>query len=133
MVDIVWQKWFELGNFRIDSEHRVFLDLIMGLSHDHRAAIATDKLARSLREIHKYAEFHFLSEENMMIDIGYPQMEIHATEHAKLLQVLDRNIARLMAGEDILEEFLTFLYEWFSDHTIGTDYRLTQYISEHQG
>ena len=48
-------------------------------------------------------------------------------------QVLERNISRLMGGEDILEEFLTFLYEWFSEHTIGTDYRLTQYISEHQG
>jgi hemerythrin len=133
MVEIVWQKWFELGNFRIDSEHRVFLDLIMGLDRDHKAGIAADKLARSLREIHKYAEFHFLSEENMMIDIGYPQLEIHAAEHTKLLQVLERNIARLLAGEDILEEFLTFLYEWFSEHTIGTDYRLTQYISEHRG
>jgi hemerythrin len=61
MVEIVWQTWFELGNHRIDSEHRVFLDLIMGLNHDHQAGIAADKLARSLREIHKYAEFHFCS------------------------------------------------------------------------
>ena len=129
MVEIVWQKWFELGNFRIDSEHRVFLDLIMGLNHDHQAGIAADKLARSLKEIHKYAEFHFLSEENMMIDIGYPQLGLHAAEHAKLLRALERNIETLLAGEDVLEEFLTFLYEWFSDHTIGTDYRLTQYIA----
>ena len=129
MVDIVWQKWFELGHFRIDSEHRVFLDLIMALNQDHKAGIAAGKLARSLKEILKYAEFHFLSEENMMIDIAYPQLELHAAEHAKLLQALARNIDRLMAGEDVLEEFLTFLYEWFSDHTIGTDYRLTQYIA----
>ena len=133
MVDIVWQKWFELGNFRIDSEHRVFLDLVMELNRSHEAGIAPDKLARSLREIHKYAEFHFLSEENMMIDIAYPQMDLHAAEHAKLLKTLEQNIAQLMAGEDRLEEFLTFLYEWFSDHTIGTDYRLTQFIANHPG
>ncbi|TAN60060.1 MAG: hemerythrin [Magnetospirillum sp.] len=129
MVEIVWQSWFELGNFRIDSEHRVFLDLIMGLNHDHGAGIAADKLARSLKEIHKYAEFHFLSEENMMIDVGYPQRETHAAEHAKILHVLEANMDKLIKGDDILDEFLTFLYDWFSEHTVGTDYHLTQYIS----
>lgn len=133
MVEIIWQTWFELGNFRIDSEHRVFLDLIMGLNRDYQAGIAADKLARSLREIHKYAEFHFLSEENMMIDLDYPQRDSHVAEHHKLITTLEKNIATLLSGQDVLEEFLTFLYDWFSEHTVGTDYRLAQYIATKSG
>ncbi|WP_173983717.1 bacteriohemerythrin [Magnetospirillum sp. SS-4] len=133
MVEIVWQKWFELGNFRIDSEHRVFLDLVMGLNRDFKAGLTPEKQARSLREILKYAEFHFLSEENMMIDIGYPDRQIHTEEHRKLLATLEASIRRLNAGEDILDEFLTFLYEWFCEHTVGVDYRLAQFIAARPG
>lgn len=133
MVEIVWQKWFELGNFRIDSEHRVFLDLVMGLNRDHYAGITPEKQARSLKEILKYAEFHFLSEENMMIDIDYPDRKIHEDEHRRLLARLEGSVARLNAGEDILDEFLTFLYEWFCEHTVGIDYRLAQFIAARTG
>ncbi|MDO8605970.1 MAG: hemerythrin domain-containing protein [Phaeospirillum sp.] len=133
MAEIIWQSWFELGNYRIDAEHRVFLDLIMGLNRDHKAGIAADKLARSLREIHKYAEFHFLSEENLMIDVAYPQRDLHVAEHAKILHALETSVAKLVKGEDILDEFLTFLYDWFSEHTVGTDHQLTRYIAARTG
>jgi hemerythrin len=131
MVEIVWQKWFELGNLRIDSEHRVFLDLVMALNHDFTRGLTPEKQARSLREILKYAEFHFLSEENMMIDIDYPDRDIHVAEHRRILSTLEDNVRRLNDGEDILNEFLTFLYEWFCEHTVGIDYRLAQFITAH--
>jgi hemerythrin len=38
-----------------------------------------------------------------------------------------------MSGQDILDEFLTFLYEWFTEHTVGTDYQLAQYITARSG
>jgi len=73
-----WDHRYELGNERIDAEHRIFLGLIVDF---HDAAIqgaSKDKLIRILNEISKYAEFHFVSEENIMTEYHYPEQKYHA-------------------------------------------------------
>lgn len=57
---------------------------------DLRQGLPKTKLIRIIREIAKYADFHFVSEENIMADCNYPDLEQHAALHRRLLnQVQD--------------------------------------------
>jgi hemerythrin len=67
------------------AEHRIFQGLIIDF-HDARSqGSATDKMIRIFKEISKYAEFHFVSEENLMIDYHYPEQVQHVQMHRRLL------------------------------------------------
>jgi hemerythrin len=79
-------------------------------------------------EVLKYAEFHFLSEENLMEDVRYPHIAEHRQEHQQLLTRLSELIHLSLHGEHNLRDIASFLFSWFSTHTTQVDQRLTAYI-----
>ena len=129
MRNIVWDKKFELGHEKIDFEHRIFLDLIRScslLDEDRQRS------SRLLREVEKYADFHFLSEENLMLDINYPDYEEHRAEHEYLLAQLKEKCFEYKHHDIELSELTGFLFEWFALHTTQVDAKLTRYIKTQQ-
>lgn len=128
MVNIEWKQSFELGHPRIDAEHRIFLDLIQAISRFEAEHASPERVAGTILELLKYAEFHFVSEENLMQDVGYPDIESHRQEHRILLARLADNIAEARAGHKNMEEMAGFLYDWFSHHTLHVDMQLIRYL-----
>lgn len=127
MINIQWDKKFELGHERIDFEHRIFLDLIKsasGLKSDKERAL------RLLKEVEKYAEFHFISEENLMLDMEYPEYSSHKAEHQMLLATLKEKTFEYRHDQLSLEDLSDFLFQWFALHTTQIDSQLTQYINQ---
>ena len=121
-----WDKKYEVGNVRIDFEHQIFLDLIktVHLARD----FPKDRQRRLLAEVEKYAEFHFLSEENMMIDTGFPDRSYHTQEHNQLLAVLKNKIYEFEYEDLSVESTLDFLLEWFALHTSQVDKKLAEHL-----
>jgi hemerythrin len=124
-----WTDGFELGHRRIDAEHRIFMRLLEEFEERvERSAPLTD-LRRTLREIQKYAEFHFVSEENIMEELGYPGTQAHRRIHEELLALLDRRIKALGDGSLAARELLHMLADWFSVHTAEEDAKLVEHIN----
>ena len=67
-----WDDIYKLGNVKIDAEHRIFLELIIEFQEAVVQSRSKDKLITIVKEISKYAEFHFLSKENIMAEYNYP-------------------------------------------------------------
>lgn len=130
MIDIKWDHKFEVGHERIDHEHQVFVDLIRSVSLEGERHCPKDKGMRILHEVQKYAEFHFVSEENIMLDVGYPDYPAHHEEHQGLLRRLDEEAHRYYCDEIGLDGLANFMFEWFALHTTAADRRLTQYIAQ---
>lgn len=131
---IRWEGKYDVGHQRIDFEHRIFLDLINSYRLKLEEGAGRDALFRILREIVKYAEFHFVSEENIMAECAYPELEHHAELHTKLLNEVEAKISELAASSmDGVEPivFYTFLIDWFIHHTVETDKKLADYIHQH--
>lgn len=82
---IHWEKELELGNDLIDTQHRILVLLCRKLD----IAIKTQQSEQTVRwimqELKKFTEFHFVSEENLMYEIGYPGVSDHALIHTELL------------------------------------------------
>ena len=78
---IDWNQKYDLGVEDIDFQHHFFLNLINRLAKDLLELDNTDYQLSLISELNAYANFHFISEENMMRRANYPELEIHQKHH----------------------------------------------------
>ncbi len=123
-----WDQKYELGHERIDAEHRIFLGLIVDFHEAASQGKSKDKLIRTLKEISKYAEFHFVSEENIMVDCHYQEQPQHAHLHDILLSEVKDKLSQFVRDEIGAEEVFDFLFSWFAIHTSNEDKKLVGYL-----
>ena len=128
-MQMAWDKKYEVGNERIDFEHHIFLDLVTSFSDKIAQGASKEQMLRLLKEIGKYADFHFTSEENMMIDSSYPDMDRHAELHALLIADLHDITGRFSSEHLAAKEVFDFLFQWFALHTSQEDKLLALHIN----
>lgn len=128
METMKWDSTFEVGDEKIDAEHRIFFGLIQNFIDELNDRHEPARLLRRLREIQKYAEFHFVSEQNLMIEIGFPEVDGHTALHAALLEKLGAASADLRHDSAAYTKFVIFLLEWFSFHTLTEDRKIVDYL-----
>jgi len=121
---IHWEKQLELGNDLIDTQHRMLVLLCRRLD----IAIKTKQSEQTVRwvmlELKKFTEFHFISEENLMHEIGYPGVHEHALIHADLLLQLDMMLAKISHHKEFPEDMLYFLNKWLLKHVVTEDLKI---------
>ena len=125
-----WDPKYELGQEKIDFEHRIFMNLVIEFKKATDNKVSNEKLFRILQEVAKYAEFHFLSEENLMIEHGYPDIEAHAKLHSHLLAELRDCLFQLRHGTIQADKVFDFLFHWFAFHTSTEDKKLVGFIDK---
>ncbi|HPH16147.1 MAG TPA: bacteriohemerythrin [Bacteroidales bacterium] len=126
---IVWNSSYETGISEIDNEHKVFVSIIQRLE---TAIAAQDKVQvmNIIEELLKYADFHFTSEENIMIREEYPDYQWHKRIHERLLIEL-RDKIHIMKYEFIdLDLLLKFVIAWFNGHTREEDKKISAYVAQ---
>lgn len=124
---IEWDPSYEIGIARVDFEHRIFADLINDLARRVKERRDRLSITRTLREVMKYADFHFLSEENLMEECAYPGFREHKELHRELQRTLKEKAIALAAGQDNPDDLLNFLVVWFLQHTVHEDRRIAIY------
>lgn len=129
MTALKWSSSFDLGVERIDFEHRIFLGLIQAYVEAVKSSAERERLRRMIKEIRKYAEFHFLSEENLMLDVGYPDYHNHHDLHKYLLAQLEDFGHDIAVGARSYEQLGDFLFEWFALHTTTVDKHIADFIA----
>lgn len=83
-----WLASFELGDPRIDGEHRALMDCANDLCLLARAMPPPETLRRAGRELIALVEVHFESEEALFPLIGYTRRQAHVREHLLLMDTL---------------------------------------------
>lgn len=126
---LTWNHKYELGHDRIDSEHRIFLSLICDFQMAMEQGLPKTKLIRIIREIAKYADFHFVSEENIMVDCNYPELEQHAAHHRLLLNQVQDYTNQFSLDEIQAPQVFEFLFNWFALHTTSEDKKLVGFVN----
>ncbi len=125
-----WQDKYSIGVEGIDLEHKNLLASVNKLL----CAQNMDKaiILKLADEVVLYAEFHFLSEENVMYLLKYPDISDHTEEHRNLIKQLKNKRKHLDESLDCLQEFVNFLIRWFVDHIQTTDRQLGEYIKAYK-
>jgi len=117
-VRVQWGPRYEVGIEVIDGQHRHLLELINRLQDALCAGSEIEQLVESLRELVRYTEHHFATEERLMDEVG-ASAERHRGEHQHLLEGLMRFTVRLDTAS--VSESSHFLQDWLFRHIDEVD------------
>jgi len=128
MKEISWDDKYAIGIEEIDRQHMDFVKLLRRFNSGLQKGITVAVQLRILRELLKYADYHFTSEENIMILIKCPHLPIQQAEHANLLNALEHRVDDHRRAPDRGEQVSDFLYDWFVSHTQIEDRKIAAYV-----
>ena len=129
-IDIQGDKKFEVGHPRLDHDHHIFLDLIRNVSQASERQEPKEWCMRLLREVKKFADFLFFSEENIMLRTGYPDYAEHQQKHVELLVRLEDRMDAYASDRINLDAVVVFMFDWFAMHTTQSDKKLGKYLEK---
>jgi hemerythrin len=123
MTPLHWSIRFETGNETVDLQHRYFVDLVNRLAVELQASDDRAYRARILQELHAYARFHFLSEENVLSRVAPAALESHRALHEQLLCDLGNHLQKTTDRPDEVDDVMGFVGKWLIEHTLNEDRR----------
>jgi hemerythrin len=132
MTALTWKDEYSIGIEEIDKQHMDFVKLINRFVVLFESGAHLRLQDRILLELHKYAEYHFVSEENLMIIYKYPEITSHEQEHKVLLKTFQNKVSGLREGSVNGTDLIKYLSNWFLQHTQEEDRRFAQHINRRQ-
>lgn len=118
-----------LGLPIIDEQHLKIVDMLNSLDEalKHRDSIV--QLPEMLEALVSFTDYHFKTEERLMLEYGYPEVVEHQNVHEHLLQELTHLKERFAQGGELA--LLQRLKDWFSLHISSLDKPLADFIRRH--
>ena len=126
---IIWSQKFEVGNDLIDTQHRMLAVLCMKLELAVQTEQAPNIIRRSLQEISKFVEFHFFSEEALMVEVRYPDLAHHRRAHGLLLAELKSTIVHAKTQELTPAMAVVLIEKLLIKHMSEEDSKLAEHIT----
>ena len=96
--------------------------LVEHLESRQARILLDEDIADILGAMTNYLGYHFDTEEQMMLDYGYPELESHREEHQAFVTQTAYFIATYReGGASLKRDILLFLKEWLVEHIVKTD------------
>lgn len=126
------------GIDEIDAQHRRLFEIIREtdtLIHEQFLYDKYDQIMQLLSELKEYTASHFQAEEALMERIGYPELESQKRAHSAFIEKLvEIDLSELCDIDDhqqaYLLELIRFLLGWLSNHILGSDKKIGEYLRE---
>ena len=122
MEKIVWTPELSVGVDIFDEHHKRIILMINRLIEAQEAATNSGTVSDLLDKMTGYAKDHLKSEEKMMAEHGYPQLEQHKAQHmAYIEKTADFCTATQIGVDSIPRGLLAYLRDWWQHHIQDTD------------
>lgn len=129
-----WDTALETGHPLIDRQHRELIELVDDLETAELGSRGQDEVRRVLERIMDFAAFHFLAEEDLMIEVGYPPgpREEMIAQHREFTAYARLRVLEYRRSGDVsVLPLKGFLENWLTVHEFGLDRILVDFIREH--
>ncbi|MDH5509996.1 MAG: bacteriohemerythrin [Nitrospinota bacterium] len=125
-----WNDSFSVGIAKIDDQHKILFQLINRLSdgiHEQRSRAV---LGEAIEDTIQYTLEHFATEEDLMREHGFPDIQKHQDEHNAMTAKLAGYKERYERGEaDFSMDLLMELIDWLHSHMGDTDALLKPFMN----
>lgn len=123
-----------IGVEQIDDEHRELFRLVgevQDLLHDRWNADKYFEICDVVERLRDYAAEHFRHEEEYMVKIGHPELEMQIEQHTQFCEKVNAVDLRSAEGDQqaFIEDILSFLVKWLYRHILGSDLLIGKLMS----
>ena len=131
MEKIIWKREYSVGVERLDRQHQVIIKVINTLIAKPRVFFRSATIAEALSELTSYVSEHFLLEEQLLEEIGYPNLIDHARYHTEYSErIANFCLKTVEKNTNVPEELLSFLSEWWIAHILHEDMKYRSFFEE---
>jgi len=122
MIFMPWSQALAVGINEVDTQHRWLVDATNRL-HDALQTPGTPRATVSevLEGLMDYTMNHFIMEESLFEQHGYPDAVAHKAQHNHFTATLLRLLSSFEAGREIGPEVLALLRDWLLGHIMHSD------------
>jgi len=128
-VNLKWTNGLSVSESRIDKEHQLYFELLNHICVESEKGGSKEKLTRLLNELTLFIRFHFMAEENLMIDSSYDDYDNHRAAHIYCMESLKTKMFDFRDDNIKAGVILDFATEWFLMHISSHDKRLGSYMA----
>ena len=126
-----WKEKYVLGIEEIDNQHRNLVDLINRLFAAMQSGAGKDILDETLTGLVDYTRRHFMTEEILMGNYDYPELDEHIVEHHKFTEEISKFQQDYQSGNTgISIQLISYLRNWLDEHICETDHKYGDYLRE---
>lgn len=119
-----WSTRYETGIPEIDAQHKTLVKLTNTLA-EASASKTPDELAilnRAMVELSDYIKVHFSTEERLLVQSHYPDLQDHILGHRDFERQFKDLLQQAMGGQLMgVDPLLDFLKPWLADHILQSD------------
>jgi hemerythrin len=134
MADLQWKPRFELGIPLIDEQHKRLFQLLSQLKRAVMERKLREEVEMVLTGLTRETLEHFHTEETFMAQMGFPGLEAHQIQHAKLLEDLKKLGERFRAGDTSMAMLVTtFMGSWLRHHIHEGDRVYADFLAKRVG
>lgn len=127
---IIWQSSNETGIPIIDEQHRGIVSAINSLYYFIRHNDAATAFEPTMNVLTYYTSLHFLTEESILREAGYPELNAHIKLHKNLTDQVN-SMAQNRANKYQVNALLPFLKEWWLGHINENDRQYIAIVKKH--
>jgi hemerythrin len=108
----------------LDQQHQQLMTMLSHVKTDHEAQKNPKIFLETLVEINELAREHFTFEESLLEKAGSDRLELHCSQHERILYDLNDLILSCMNDElpgSSYTEIVELMTEWFEKHILLED------------
>ncbi len=126
---IDWSDKYSVGIDSIDEQHKKLINLINTLQTIVDYSTGEEIERECLAAVVNYTKTHFVYEEGLMREYGYPDFEAHKAQHQKMIDKVNDLLAAYEKNpESAMKDALDFLKQWLIRHINGTDKQYSEFL-----
>lgn len=130
-ADELWSQKLSVGVDQIDDHHRALIRLLVECRDAAGSARGRDEVRDILAALVSYSKYHFLAEERLMVEIGYPLLQAQRDAHREFSGRLEDIVSAFSSDPgSFRRELFVFLKEWFIGHIVGQDALIGSFLRQ---
>ncbi len=131
MKKIVWKDEFSVGVETLDRQHKQIIEVINSLIDKPRIFFRSQNVSSALMDLTNYVSEHFLLEERLLQENGYPTLLEHSKKHTLYSKrIADFCKESLDGKSEVPDELMAFLTDWWTNHILHEDMKYKAFFEE---
>ena len=126
MAMVTWKEEYSIGVTEIDEQHKALFEIVnrvQALLIDKFVTDKYDAIVAIINELKEYTIYHFKTEEEYMLKIGYKKLFTQKVMHQDFVEKMNSiDFSQIDNDQNkYLDEILYFVCDWLLTHILKED------------